>query len=177
MAADRQQQSQGAGVRRAGDAVRRLPLRGGARRRRPSASECRMRGAAGRARRAPAPACSGFRTAARLPAASSALRNSRPRFSSASDWLVVAASTPAAATLTGRVTTSTAVAGDGADDAAAEQRWGSRSEDQDAHCADPSGMRLKSTGLVDPHRLGGERFGLDQQRFVGRARRQRLRGR
>ena len=32
----------------------------------------------------------------RLPAASSALRSSRPRFSSASDWLVVAASTPCA---------------------------------------------------------------------------------
>jgi hypothetical protein len=31
------------------------------------------------------------------------------RFSSASDWLVVAASTPADATFTGRVTTSTAV--------------------------------------------------------------------
>jgi hypothetical protein len=37
------------------------------------------------------------------------LRSSRPRFSSASDWLVVAASTPADTTLTGSVTTSTAV--------------------------------------------------------------------
>ena len=34
-----------------------------------------------------------------LPRSSSALRISRPRFSSASDWLVVAASTPAEATM------------------------------------------------------------------------------
>ena len=40
---------------------------------------------------------------------SSALRTSRPRFWSASDWLVVAASTPAETTLTGKVATSTAV--------------------------------------------------------------------
>src|SRR6476659_8242292 len=44
-----------------------------------------------------------------LPRSSSCLRSSRPRFSSASFWLVVTASTPAEATFTGSVTTSTAV--------------------------------------------------------------------
>src|SRR6476469_7001921 len=44
-----------------------------------------------------------------LPRSSSSLRISRPRFSSASFWLVVTASTPAEAAFTGKVTTSTAV--------------------------------------------------------------------
>ena len=102
-----------AGLRRGDDALRRLSLRAGGRRRRQQ-TLVRLSAGGRRAVVASAAACpcgSASRPCARLRARAPrpALRSSRPRFSSASDWLVVAASTPAETTLTGRVTTSTAV--------------------------------------------------------------------
>src|SRR3954447_19060564 len=109
-----------------------------------------------------------------LPRCSSSLRASRPRFSSASFWLVVTASTPAEATFTGRVTTSTAVL----------------ARVLTTQPPSRAGARMTRTRFIgrkfaeaartgneqsEVHGGFGERFGLRQERLIGLgARRQRL---
>ena len=72
---------------------------------------------------------------------SSALRKARPRFSSASDWLVVAASTPAAATLTGKGGDIDRGRGERADNAATEE-GGENGKNEDAHRASVNPIAL-----------------------------------